>query len=210
MKFPHKKARVNEDKLYEEKTFDRDYEEDQKRYRKRMKEIEKSRRSSFDMMEEAENDEYFELENVIGPGYEIREVMDKRSLKEVLIEFIEKLSKLQNNASCELKEKLDKKEILSIFKLTIGEGILFGGNISLISVVVEGEINQKSNIIFGLVSLLIIAGLYPVNKMAYVKDKKKGIAIYNKIDCANELLDLNGKYYDASEEELEINVMKVK
>lgn len=162
------------------------------------------------MMEEAENDEYFELENVIESGYEIREVMDKRSLKEVLIEFIEKLSKLQNNASCELKEKLDKKEILSILKLTTGEGILFGGNISLISAVVEGEINQKSNIIFGLVSLLIIAGLYPVNKMAYVKDKKKEIAIYNKIDCANELLDLNGLYYDAGEEELDISVVKVK
>lgn len=136
--------------------------------------------------------------------------MDKRSLKEVLIEFIEKLSKLQNNASCELKEKLDKKEILSILKLTIGEGILFGGNISLISAVVEGEINQKSNIIFGLVSLLIIVGLYPVNKMAYVKDKKKEIAIYNKIDCVNELLDLNGLYYDAGEEELDISVVKVK
>lgn len=61
MKFLHKKARVNEDKLYEETTFDRNYEEDKKRYRKRMKEIEKSRMSSFDLMEEAENDEYFEL-----------------------------------------------------------------------------------------------------------------------------------------------------
>ncbi len=49
--------------------------------KKRMEELEKSRRAAFDMMEEAENDEYFELENVIGPGYDFHFDDKKISLK---------------------------------------------------------------------------------------------------------------------------------
>jgi len=202
MKFLHKKARVNEDKLYEEKTFDRDYEEDKKRYRKRMKEIEKSRRSFFDMMEEAENDEYFDLENVIGPGYKFCLDNEKDSLKEMIVNIFDKLQRQHYNYKEKLK--LDKKDNLGLIGLSTFEGLTFSTILTQLftNFFINGP-SAKSNIIFGMMSFLIIAGIYPVNRIAYIKDMKK-------IDCTNELLDLNGLYYDAGDEELDIDVIKVR
>lgn len=197
MKFQHKNVNVKVNELYKkEKGFDMDYNEVKKQYNKRMKELENSKKDTFDIMEKEYTDECFKLENIAGPGYGFHFENIKKY----------KLIPEYNKKKAKGDIKLNKVNNIFVITFSLFKGISFGGilTIPLTNCFTDG-ITTKSNIFFAVTSALITLVIYPIAKNIMIKEE-----LANKIDCTNELLDLNGLYYDAGDEELDIGIAKVK